>query len=120
MNEVIKYNNDDIRKATVKVVKLIQKTIRNKRRPADGHRIKKRTGDLLRNIKPVFIIDGNDLYIDIQAMHYYTYISEGTKNIKPWEITKSVFQSKEMNDILVELVGNAAANTLVDITSKIK
>jgi 3-dehydroquinate dehydratase len=118
--ENIVYDRNELKQAQIKVIKLIQKIIRTTRRPSDGHKIKKRTGNLLNNIRPIIIVDGNDLYIDIEAVIYYQFLDTGTRNIKPWNLTQQLVRSKEMNDILTELVGNAAANTLVDITSKIK
>jgi hypothetical protein len=114
----LKYNKRDLTAANRSAVKLIQDIIKTKRR-SDGHTIQKRTGDLLRNIKPVFKLVNEELYIDISVMEYYKYLDEGTKRIKPWFLTEEIMSDDRMLGIINKLVADAAKAVIIDVVSDI-
>lgn len=89
-----------LNKASNRFRKLIQQDIRNK------NLIK--TGDLIRSIDAEFKEKGNKIVIHIGAIFYYTYLDDGTKYIKSFDITKDVLDSKGFKDLLEEV--------LVDVT----
>ena len=115
----LKYNKRDLTAANRSAVKLIQDIIKTKRRGSDGHTIQKRTGDLLRNIKPIFKLVNEELYIDISVMEYYKYLDEGTKRIKPWFLTEEIMSDDRMLGIINKLVADAAKAVIIDVVSDI-
>ena len=75
--------------------------------------LKVRTGKLRASIKPVLVVNGDSLELNIEVIDYYKYLDSGTKHISnPWFFTKDLVESKEFTDIIQECYVNAFENTL--------
>jgi len=91
-----------LNKASIRFRKLIQNDIRKK------NLIK--TGDMIRSIEADFSENTStgEIVISIGAIYYYTYLDDGTRYIKSFDITDDVVDSKEFEKLMEE--------TIVDIT----
>jgi hypothetical protein len=115
----LEYSRRDLRKADREVFLLVQEVIKTKRRDSDGKILKKRTGNLLSNIKPIFKVVNGDLSVSIKVMEYYQYLDEGTKRIEPWFLTEEIMEHPKMTKIIKELVGEAVKRAYVEVISDI-
>lgn len=115
----LEYSKADLRKADREVFLLVQEVIKTKRRDSDGKVLKKRTGNLLSNIKPVFKVKAGELYVDIKVMEYYQYLDEGTKRIEPWFLTEEIMGDPKMSKIIKDLVGEATKRAYIELISEI-
>ena len=88
--------NSLLNKASKQFRKLVQKDIRSK------NLIK--SGDLVKSIEAKFTSKGGEIFISIGAIFYYTYLDDGTKNIKSFDITEDVLDSQEFADIMEDLI----------------
>jgi hypothetical protein len=85
-----------LNKASNRFRKLIQDDIRKK------NLIK--TGDLIRSIDASFKEDGDEIKIQIGAIYYYTFLDDGTKYIKSFNITEDVLDSTEFEELLEDTI----------------
>lgn len=116
----IPWDKKKLRRANREAVKIIRRIIKTKKRPSDGKRIQKRTGDLLSNIKPLFKISNKQLVIDVEVMEYYQYLDEGTRRIKPWFLTEEIMEDEEFLEIIEDLAVDGLEGAVVDALSNIK
>lgn len=116
----IPWDKKQLNRANREAVKIIQRIIKTKSRSSDGKRIQKRTGNLLRNIKPIFKVKNNQLVIDVEVMEYYQYLDEGTRRIKPWFLTEEIMEDEEFLEIIEDLATDSLEGAIVDAVSKIK
>lgn len=100
-----------LNKASIRFRKLIQKDIRNK------NLIK--TGDLVRSIDAEFKESKGKITISIGAIFYYTYLDDGTKYIKSFDITKDVLDSKGFKDLLEEVLEDVTKVQIDEILLKL-
>jgi len=114
----MRFKNSEIRKANSKIKRILVSIIDSKRRSSDGHTIRKRTGNLRRNIKPLIEVDSGELVVDIQVMEYYQYLDVGTRRIQPWFLTEELFENEDFQKVLQDLVGDAIESSIIDVVSK--
>lgn len=115
----LEYSKRDLRKADREVFLLVQEVIKTKRRDSDGKTLKKRTGNLLSNIKPIFKVVNGDLSVSIKVMEYYQYLDEGTRRIEPWFLTEEIMGHPKMTKIIKDLIGEATKRAYVELISDI-
>jgi hypothetical protein len=67
-----------------------------------------KTGQLLRSIESDVRFNQNDITIEIEAVYYYEYLDEGTRYIKPYNLTDKILNDsrviKAIEDFLVEWI----------------
>ena len=108
-----------INRANRKLYKLVRRVIRTKQRDSDGHILQVRTGRLSRNIRPVLSInDDNNLIVDMEMMEYYEWLDDGTRRIKPWNLSEEIMDSPEMEEIIEELYFEAFQDLIFTGVSK--
>jgi hypothetical protein len=91
----IKYPPSAIKRCDKEIKDLLRKIIDTKKggttkdgRKAPSRKLKRDTGDLRRNIKPIIKVRRGELVIDIEVVEYYQYLDKGTDKIKhPWFLT---------------------------------
>lgn len=88
------------------------KVIDTKKGGKSNRTIKKRTGKLRNSLKPILSVKGDGFELSIEAMDYYKFLDTGSKNIKPWFLTKELTGSKEFKDIIEKCYQNALRNTI--------
>ncbi len=97
-------------RANNRFTKLIKKDIQKK------DAIK--TGEMLRSIDSAFKEKGDDVVIELGAIHYYVFVDEGTKHIKARKITEDVLESKEFEKIMEDLMFDWTEIIINDMVTK--
>ena len=82
--------------------------------------ITKDTGNLFKNIKPKFMLDGKSLTMEVSMMEYYQWLDAGTEKIQPWFFTEEIMDSSDLINITEELLGDMVEERLFDMLSSIK
>ena len=121
----IKLKGPGVNKAKRKLRELILDILKTHQRSKPVKRTGKRTitkdtGNLFKNIKPKFLIDGKSLTMEVAMMEYYQWLDAGTEKIEPWFFSEEIMDSQDLADLGEELLGDAIEETLFDMLSSIK
>lgn len=103
-------------KANKDLNKLLLHIVDTKRGGKSNKKIKYDTGKLRNSLKTILSITSEKLELNIEAVEYYKYLDNGTKNInKPWFFTKELTTSQDFIDVVQSIYTNAFRNTVSKI-----
>lgn len=120
----VKLKGPKVNKAKRKLRELILEVLKTHERgkpvKRTGRRtITKDTGNLFKNIKPKFSMDGKELVMEVEMMEYYQWLDAGTKKIEPWFFSEEIMDSQKLIDLSEELLGDTIEETIFDMISSI-
>lgn len=110
----------ELDKANKEVFLLVQKIIDTKRRSKDGHKLKRRTGNLRSQIRPFFVYEKGKLSASIEVMEYYQWLDQGTARIAPWFLSEELFDDPKFVAIIRDLLQSSFKVAVIDMVSNIK
>lgn len=83
--------------------------------------LKFHTYNLVKYIYPRFEIQGDVLNMEMEVMHYYKYLDEGTRKIKyAWPLTEKLFARKEVRRIIKGKMTHEVNTLITKVLSQIK
>lgn len=120
----VKLKGPKVNKAKRKLRELILEVLKTHERSKPVKRtgrrtITKDTGNLFRNIKPKFSMDGSQLVMEVEMMEYYQWLDAGTEKIEPWFFSEEIMDSQKLIDLGEELLGDTIEETIFDMISSI-
>jgi len=111
-------SNKELRKANKKLERLMLETLNTKTGGKANKVLRNITGNLRRKINSFLYIENNTLMLDMEMVHYYQYLDEGTKRIKnPWFLTEDFTGSKEFREVIRSLIKNGIEGAVFDVIS---
>jgi hypothetical protein len=116
----IKYPPSAIKRVDRELKDLMLNIIKTKRggrtkggKAAPATTLRRVTGNLQRQIKPVIKVKKNELVIDIEVVKYYQWLDEGSEKIKrPWFLTKEFTEHKKFLSSIEKLVALGIKTTI--------
>ena len=79
-----------------------------------------KTGTMIRSITTEFKISNNKLEIVLGAVYYYDFLDDGTKYIKPYNITKNVIKGQKFKNLEKDLIAKIAKIEIIEQITKFK